>query len=63
MDKFEQMMKDVKGKTPSELAKEMEKYKGVCICPKCPTHNACAKNAKEMLFCITGQEFHVHFRG
>ena len=36
MDKFEQMMKDVKGKSPSELAKEMEKYKGMCNLPEVP---------------------------
>jgi hypothetical protein len=57
MDKFEQMMQTVKGMSPAELTKEMDKYKGVCICPKCPTHTTCAKKAQEILFCITGKSF------
>ena len=57
MDKFEQMMKDVKGMSPKEMAGAEEKYEGTCNCPSCPTHNKCAKNAKELLFCITGKSF------
>jgi hypothetical protein len=57
MDKFEQMMKDVKGMSAAEMTKELEKYKNVCICPKCPTHNKCAKNANEILFCLVGKSF------
>ena len=34
MDKFEQMMKDVKGMSPADLAKEMEKYKGRMYLPE-----------------------------
>ena len=54
MDKFEQMMKDVKGKTPSELAKEMEKYKSVCICPTCPATPEFGLKNKS--FCMKGAE-------
>jgi hypothetical protein len=57
MDKFEQMMKNVKGMSPKELVAAEEKFKGMCNCPGCPTHNKCAKNAKELLFCITGKSF------
>ncbi len=57
MDKFEQMMKNVKGMSPEELVAAEEKFKGMCNCPGCPTHNKCAKNAKELLFCITGKSF------
>ena len=51
------MMKNVRGMSPADLNTEMEKYKGLCTCPKCPTQNKCAKNAKELLFCITGKDF------
>jgi hypothetical protein len=57
MDKFEEMMQTVKKMSPAEMTKEMEKYKDVCICPKCPTHNKCAKNANEILFCLVGKSF------
>lgn len=26
-----------------------------CICPNCPTHNACMKEKAEKLFCATGK--------
>jgi len=57
MDKFEQMMKDVKGTSHGQLDQDMEKYKGMCICPKCPTHTTCAKDAKERVFCLVGKSF------
>ena len=57
MDKFEQMMQAVKGMSPADLKKEIEKYNGMCTCPQCPTYNKCARNAKELLFCATGKSF------
>ena len=57
MDKFEQMMKVEKGRAQLDLNRDMEAYKNVCMCPKCPTHNDCAKNAKELLFCLQGKSF------
>jgi hypothetical protein len=57
MDKFEQMMKDVKGTSPAQLNKDMEKYKDICHCMMCPTHTTCAKNAKERVFCLVGKSF------
>ena len=57
MDKFEQMMKDVKGTSPAQLKKDMEKYTAICNCIMCPTHTTCAKNAKELVFCLVGKSF------
>jgi hypothetical protein len=57
MDTFEQMLKNVKGMSLKEMAVAEEKLRGMCRCPGCPTHNACAKNAKELLFCIVGKSF------
>jgi hypothetical protein len=57
MDKFEQMMKETKGRSQTELNRDMEGYKKVCRCPTCPTYNNCAKNAKELLFCLHGKSF------
>lgn len=33
--------------TPENLAR--------CICEKCPTHDSCAKEKKELLFCARGE--------
>ena len=57
MDKFEKMMKDVRGASQAQLNKDMEKYKPMCNCPICPTHTTCAKNAHELLFCLVGKSF------
>ena len=29
-----------------------------CICQGCPTYNACATDAGELLYCLTGKSFH-----
>jgi len=57
MDKFEQMMQDIRKISPKDMAMAEEKFKGMCKCPSCPTHNKCAKNAKELIFCIKGKSF------
>ena len=57
MDKFKQMRKDLKGMSPAPLNKDMERYKSIGNCPKCPTHTTCAKNAKEQVFCLFGKSF------
>jgi hypothetical protein len=57
MDKFEQMMQDVRKMSPKDMVMAEEKYEGMCICPTCPTHNKCAKMAKELIFCIKGKSF------
>jgi hypothetical protein len=57
MDKFEEMMKGVKGMSEKDMMMAEKKYEGMCNCPTCPTHNKCAKNAQEMIFCIKGKSF------
>jgi hypothetical protein len=57
VDTFEQMMKDVKGMSEKDMMMAEKKYEGMCRCPTCPTHTKCAKNAKELIFCIKGKSF------
>jgi hypothetical protein len=57
MDTFEKMMMDVKGTSSAQLSRDMEKYRSQCICGKCPTYTTCARNAKEMVFCLVGKSF------
>jgi len=47
MDKFEEMMKDVRGMSPKDMMEAEKKYEGMCICPTYPTYNKCAKNEKK----------------
>lgn len=42
----------------SNLARNSEHLKGECICKECPTYNACAGDAGELLYCVNGQSFH-----
>jgi hypothetical protein len=39
-------------------AVEISRLWNLCICADCPTYNACAKDAKELLYCIYGRSFH-----
>ncbi len=57
MDKFEEGMKAMKGMSPADMGKAVEKLNAMCTCPTCPTYNRCAKNAKEMTFCYNGKSF------
>jgi len=57
MDKYEEILNAMKKMSPAEMATAVEKYRGMCTCPSCPSYNRCAKNAKEMLFCATGKSF------
>jgi hypothetical protein len=57
MDKFEHILKDFPGMTPEQQTKLVESLKAMCICPTCPTHTTCAKNANELLFCWNGKSF------
>jgi hypothetical protein len=51
-------MAKILGKVPSSKQMQMdEAKKGECFCPKCPTYINCAKNAKELLFCMKGKSF------
>ncbi len=57
MDKFEQILSDLRKMSAEEQAKTYDGLKPKCICPGCPTYTNCAKNAKELLFCAYGKSF------
>ncbi len=58
MDKFRETMQGLAKMSPEEQASRIEKLKGMCTCPSCPTYNNCAGNASEKLFCALGRSFH-----
>ena len=47
-DELNKMSSDDKTKFITDLKKE-------CICHECPTYTNCARNSKELLFCILGK--------
>ena len=49
MDLFDESLPAI-GKRQAELREQ-------CICAECPTYNACAGDAKELLYCVYGQSF------
>lgn len=57
MGKFEEMLQSMKKMTPAEVAEAEKKLAALCTCPACPTYNKCAKNAKEILYCVNGKSF------
>lgn len=34
---------------------DQEKLRQECICPQCPTYTPCARDAQELLYCVTGR--------
>ena len=55
MDKFEEMMMQMKD-LPEEKRMEMMKDKAkMCTCPQCPSYNDCAKGKMELLYCAKGK--------
>jgi hypothetical protein len=58
MDTFQGTILDLGKKTRPEQTTAISSMKATCICPQCPTHTTCAKNADENLFCIVGRSFH-----
>ena len=54
-----QLMSMPKNQVMGKLA-ELSK---MCICGKCPTFNACAKDAGEGLYCAHGTSFHCVTEG
>ena len=62
MDKFEELHKEWAKVPAAKQMKMDEAKKGECTCPKCPTYNNCAKNAKESALLYEREELHVHFR-
>ena len=57
MDKFDQTFQGLLKMSPAEQQKKFEAFKGMCICPACPTHTECAKKGKELLYCAIGGSF------
>jgi len=58
MDTFENKMKELLPVKKEERWKKYDSEKGACICPSCPSYNACAEKNGESLFCILGMSFH-----
>jgi hypothetical protein len=57
VDKFEETILSMTGMSPAEVAEADKKFGALCLCPRCPTYNRCAKDAWELLFCLTGKSF------
>jgi hypothetical protein len=57
MDMFDTQMQALAKMSKEDQAKTISELMGMCICPSCPTYNACAKNAKEGLYCALGKSF------
>jgi len=55
MDKFEQLLQELKEMSGSDRNNTINKYKESCICETCPTYNECAGDANEKLFCVNGK--------
>ncbi len=52
MDSFEKMLQGIDSLGPEDRSKEIERLKGECICPDCPTYNKCAADRRELLYCF-----------
>ncbi len=50
MDRFDELVGTIQEKETSGLWKR-------CICAQCPSFNACAAEAKELLYCLYGRSF------
>ena len=55
MDKFEEKINNLNEMSDEDKNKDLDQMKEDCICPICPTHNECAKNGGETLFCVLGK--------
>lgn len=55
MDKFEEKMNELDQMSDENKTTTLNQMKPDCICPICPTYNECAKEADELLFCVTGK--------
>ena len=54
MDKFEEKMNELNQMSDEDKTSTLNQMNEDCICPICPTYNECAKEADELLFCVTG---------
>ena len=55
MDKFEEKISGLMELSEKEKNNMLDEMKKDCICPICPTYNECAKEADELLFCVSGK--------
>lgn len=55
MDKFEEKMNELNQMSDEDKSTTLNQMNDDCICPICPTYNECAKEADELLFCVTGK--------
>ena len=47
MDKFDQLIEELKQMTYNDRNNTVKKYKESCICETCPTYNKCAADANK----------------
>jgi hypothetical protein len=55
MDKYEEMLQKMIRMSPDEKDALLERNRGLCSCPKCPTYTRCMKEKGERMFCWTGK--------
>lgn len=55
MDKFGQVMQQMRQMTEEDRMKMTESRKMLWICGGCPTYTDCARENKELLFCALGK--------
>ncbi|MDD1678164.1 MAG: DUF2769 domain-containing protein [Methanomicrobiales archaeon] len=55
MEKFQESLQKMQKMSDAEQKKMLEQLKGMCLCPGCPTYNACMKEKTERLFCVLGK--------
>jgi hypothetical protein len=55
MDSFEKLLGQLNAMSEEERRSEIDRMKGECICPDCPTYTECAGEGGERLFCFLGK--------
>jgi hypothetical protein len=48
-------MKKMAAMQPEAMKQMLEENKKKCICPRCPSYNACMKEKGELLYCASGK--------
>jgi len=55
MDKYEEMQQKMSQMSTGEKNVILERNRGLCSCPKCPTYNDCMKEKQDRMYCWTGK--------
>jgi hypothetical protein len=55
MVKFEEEWEKFQKMSSDEQKKTVEKLKGMCLCPGCPTFTTCMREKHERLYCALGK--------